>query len=304
MNTNPLFKSLFLVIGISILFVAKLGAQEELPLWPNGITNNPVQYAAEKTRVTEARKSSLIQQSRNYSCVSVPTYTLIKPEHPNGVGIVICPGGGFREVCFDREGTDFALFLAKFGITSMVLKYRTFNLDALTSNLKYEEYIYHVYADAKQAIYMLRKQAKELGLDTARIGIGGFSAGGALAIGTIIEMGDDNLPEYANYLKYNSLPSFACPVYPGIHPDFITKTGNCNYIPPVFLVNGNEDNKTPAKICLDFYAALQKKNVKAELHIYAKGGHGFDSGLERGYGISMWRDSFIAWLKDMDFITQ
>jgi predicted esterase len=149
---------------------------------------------------------------------------------------------------------------------------------------------------------MLHKQANELGLDTTKIGIGGFSAGGALAIGTAIEMGDDKLPEYASSLKDKNLPDFACLIYPGIHPDFIKKADSQTIIPPIFIINGNEDKVTPATSCIDLYLVLKKKNIKTEMHIYAKGGHGFDSGIERGNGIATWRDSFIAWLKDMEFM--
>jgi acetyl esterase/lipase len=302
MKPQNLFQSVIISLFLILSTIWNSFGQVEQPLWPEGIENNPIKYSGENVRIGKIRESSLSQQGRVYSNISNPTYTLIKPEKPNGVGIVICPGGGFREVCFDREGSDFGLFLAKYGITSMILKYRTFNSDVISKELNYADYAYHVYADAKQAIYMLRKQAKELGLDTAKIGIGGFSAGGALALGAAIEMGDEKLPAYANHLKFNMLPSFACLIYPGIHPDFIKKIETKNYIPPIFVINGYEDDRTPAKNCIELFSALQRKNVKTELHIYAKGGHGFDSGIERGNGISIWRDSFIAWLKDMNFM--
>jgi acetyl esterase/lipase len=302
MKPQTLLKSVIISLLLFLSYFNYSFAQVEQPLWPNGIENNPVKYSEEKMRTSDVRVSSISKQNRVFSCVSNPVYTIVKPEKPNGVGIVICPGGGFRDVWFDREGMDFALFLAKQGVTSLVLKYRTFNRDNLSTGVVYEDYIYHVYADAKQAIYMLRKQSKELGLDTAKIGISGFSAGGALAIGTALEIGDDKLPPYANQLKYKTLPSFVCPVYPGIHPDFIKAIETKSYVPPMFIINGNEDNLTPAATCLELFSVLQKKDVKAELHIYAKGEHGFDSGVDRGYSISMWRDSFIAWLKDMGFI--
>ena len=77
-------------------------------------------------------ESSLSKKNRVFSQVSEPTYTLYKAkkEAANGVALVICPGGGFRDVWFDREGADFAMWLAEKGITSLVLKYRTFNSDA------------------------------------------------------------------------------------------------------------------------------------------------------------------------------
>ena len=70
----------------------------------------------------------------------------------------------------------------------------------------------------------------------------------------------------------------------------------------MYFANGAPDNVTPAAKCIQLYSILLEKNVPVELHVYSKGGHGFDSGIGRGYGISMWRDSFIAWLKDLEFI--
>jgi acetyl esterase/lipase len=277
---------------------------KEQPLWPEGILDNPVQYPAEKVRTSNVMASSLSQQNRVFSCVSQPSFVIVKPEKPSGVGIVICPGGGFRDVWFDREGIDLALYLAKYGITSMVLKYRTFNDKDITTSLIFNDYAYLVYADAKQAIYRMRKMATELSLDTMRIGIGGFSAGGSLAIGTLIEMGDDRLPGYASHLRNDALPSFACLIYPGIHPDFLTVLETRTKIPPVFMINGNEDNVTPVPRFIELFTLLQKKNTPVEMHVYAKGSHGFDSGLERGKGISGWRDSFVAWLRDMNLLRE
>ncbi len=271
----------------------------EQPLWPKGIENNPIQYPEEKVRTSEVRKSSLSQKNRVFSCVSNPAYVLHQPEKPNGTAIVICPGGGFRDVWFDREGNDFALFLKSYGITSLVLKYRTFNADQIGSALQYNEYIYHVYADAKQAIYLLRSRAKELGLDAAKIGIGGFSAGGALSLGTALEIGDDKLPAYAEHTKPNTRPDFACLIYPGIDPLFLKAIETKTQIPPMFLINGREDTLTPAVKSVDLFQALHKKGVCVELHIYAKGEHGFDSGVERGQGIATWRESFVHWLQDL-----
>jgi dipeptidyl aminopeptidase/acylaminoacyl peptidase len=70
----------------------------------------------------------------------------------------------------------------------------------------------------------------------------------------------------------------------------------------MFLVNGAQDEVTPADKCIKLYSALLERKVPAELHIYAKGGHGFDSGIGTGYGPASWQDSFINWLKDLKFI--
>ena len=306
---SPLFKKLFLfTVVVSVVWNFSCTAQlpEEQPLWPNGIPNNPVKYKEEKLRTNEARKSSLSQLNRVFSCVSVPTYIIHRPEKvkPNGVAVVICPGGGFRDVWFDREGNDFGLWLAQHGVTSLVLKYRTFNSDSEGFKLTRKEYDPQVYADAKQAIYTLRSRAKELNIDENKIGIAGFSAGGTLSLTVALEVNEKELPAYASFKKTNANPNFAGLFYPGLSMELMNSAKSTDSIPPVFIMNGGQDKTTPADNCIELYKILASKHISTELHIYAKGDHGFDSGIDRGYGLSMWRDSFIAWLKDKGFIKE
>ena len=295
-----------LVLSVVCNFNCMAQLPKEQPLWPNGIPKNPVKYKEEKLRTSAPLKSSLSQLNRVFSCVSVPTYIIHKPENgkSNGVGVVVCPGGGFRDVWFDREGNDLGLWLAQRGVTSLVLKYRTFNTDAEGFTLKRNEYDPQVYADAKQAIYILRSQAKELKIDENKIGIGGFSAGGSLSLMIALEIYEKELPAYANFHKINTKPNFAGLFYPGLNPELINRAGIKDSIPPTFIINGGPDKTTPAANCIELFKALTSKHVSTEMHIYAKGDHGFDSGIERGYGISIWRESFIAWLKDTGFIKE
>lgn len=299
--TFPVFITVALLFVISNLSTAQ--SPKELPLWPNGIKNNPIKYNEEKVRSGDVSESSLSQMNRVFSQVSQPTYLLFQPkkEKTNHVAVVICPGGGFRDVWFDREGVDFAMWLAEKGITSLVLKYRTFNPGAEGFSLKREVYNAEVLADAKQALNILRSQAKELNIDKNKIGIGGFSAGGALALYAALNIFEKDLPDYARF-KENIAPNFVFPIYPGINDEVYKAVKQKENIPPMFLINGTEDTVTPANKCIQLYSDLLAKNVRAELHVYAKGNHGFDSGIGRGNGIASWRDSFINWLKDLELI--
>ena len=160
---NKLFKA-FPVLVILIFLtnsMAKSQVSKELPLWPDGIPNNPIEYKKEKVREENVNKTSLSQKNRVFSQVSQPTYILYQADQEiaTGVAMVICPGGGFRDVWFDREGADFALWLAQKGITSLVLKYRTFNSDVEDFGLTRDVYAKEVYADAKQAIHILLSQS-------------------------------------------------------------------------------------------------------------------------------------------------
>jgi acetyl esterase/lipase len=300
------FYSIFLIITGQWNCDCTAQLPQEQKLWPGGILGNPVKYKEEKLTVNDFRESSLSRSNRVFSCVSEPTFIIHKPEKGtgNGVAMVICPGGGFRDVWFDREGNDFGLWLAKHGVTSLVLKYRTFNADAEGFRLTQDKYMPHVYADARKAISTLRSLANELGLDENKIGIGGFSAGGTLSVITALSLYEKELPSYANFNNVNADPDFVGLFYPGLNPGMIKLVKEKESFPPSFMINGGEDNTTPPENCIELYKVLTSKKFSTELHIYSKGGHGFDSGFERGYAVSTWRDSFIAWLKDQGFIKE
>jgi len=276
------------------------------PLWPNGIPGNPVKYKTEKLTSNAFRQSSLSQSNRVFSCVSEPGYVIHKPANgkANGAAMVICPGGGFRDVWFDREGNDLAIFLAQQGVTCLVLKYRTFNTGEEGFKLEWKDYAPHVYADARQAIYILRSRAKELGIDVNKTGIGGFSAGGSLSMMVALNMYEKELPGYASFGEINTAPDFIGLFYPGLNQGYMDMAKKSGTFPPVFIMNGGEDTTTPAANCIELYNILTSKKISVEIHIYSKGGHGFDSGVERGNGIASWRDSFVSWLKDRGFISE
>jgi len=266
-----LLKKAFPVLLVIALFSNTLlmaQLQPELPLWPDGIPDNPVNYEEEKVRTYDAHESSPSHSNRVFSQVSNPTYMLFRPEKnkANGVAMVICPGGGFRDVWYDAEGVDFALWLAEQGITSLVLKYRTFNKDAVGFTLERDLYNGEVYADAKQAIHILRSQAKELKIDKNKVGIGGFSAGGALSLFASFEIYENILPEYAIFSQ-NTLPDFTCLVYPSIRDTFYDAVEQREVIPPMFIVNGVQDELTPAAKCVRFYGALLENDIPSELHV-------------------------------------
>ncbi len=161
-----------------------------------------------------------------------------------------------------------------------------------------------VRADGWEAIRVLRSRAEDLGLRSDKIGICGFSAGGHLAISCAL------YPETKpTELDVSGLPDFAGQIYPGI-PEGIDKliearaTGGATSegICPMFLVNARVDRLTPVDKCLEFYTRLLQVGVHAELHVFAKGSHGFDLGTGRGESLALWPMSFIAWLRDCGMV--
>jgi len=278
----------------------------ELPLWDKPPSDYAIQSdVKEQVRSYQARPGSPSGLNRVFSSVSSPTYSIHRPKNPNGVGIVICPGGGFKDVWLDREGHDLAIWLKDHNVTSLVLKYRTRPADLKSANA-WRDYQRVVQADGRQAIRILRKQASSLGLQPDKIGISGFSAGGHLALNCSL-----NAEPKPAETQVSSMPDFAGLFYPGI-PDDVNETmarrtdpeNDAPDICPMFIINARIDNLTPVDKCVDFYSMLLKAGVKAELHVFSKGSHGFDLGDGRGKSMAIWPSSFIAWLSDSNIIQQ
>ena len=281
----------------------------EMKLWDGESIKHPIRYdGGETVRSPDPAPGSPSGKNRVFSYIAEPTYFLHRPERPNGVGLVVCPGGGYRDVWLDREGHDLAIQLKNFGITSMVLKYRT-NSGPNDDDRAYswKDYLPAVQTDARQAIRVFRKRAREWGVDANKVGIGGFSAGGNLALLTAL-FSEPKSTE----TRLNGMPDFAGLFYPWFRDEDYGSWIKSRMAPqsaarpvcPMFIMNARDDRATPANKCVEFYAKLLESGVNAELHIYNKGSHGFDLGNGRGHAPALWTESFVAWLRDLEFIDE
>ncbi|SEJ72803.1 Acetyl esterase/lipase [Dyadobacter koreensis] len=289
-----------LTIGLSLTLRLTADAQtfEEKPLWPSGIKDNPVKYTTAEEMVNfEVNPESISKKNRVFRKVSVPTYVLHLPPpgKETGVAVVICPGGGFVDNWFDREGTDLALWLKERGVASLVLKYRLNSRDS-TKNFvtPRDTYFEAAFDDAKQAIITLRKDASKLKIDPNKIGIAGFSAGGTLAVE--LAATDDVTKDPG---KVSWKPNFAGLFYGALLKNYSVHKESC---PPVFIINAHDDKLTTAAKSVEFYSSLLKAGISAEMHIYNKGSHGFAMDFTKGETLKYWPESFLAWLTDIGMI--
>ena len=294
LNVSVLCLSLTLISCAEVTKTAK-----ENILWPNGISSNPITYAnPNRIRNENYHPDAPLQTCRVYSNVQTPTYYIYQPA-PNkntGVSMVVLPGGGYKDIWLDTEGHNIALFFKERGITSLVVKYRTNTRDKDgKQQMSREQYIPHAVQDAQEGIRILRSKADKLNIDPKKIGMGGFSAGGHLTLSVCLTPVEKDPQSY---------PDFAFLIYPWLMEYFENQVASANNLPPMFIVNGQEDDITPPDMCASFYQTLCKNNVPAEMHIYAKGKHGFTLGLGTGHSTTQWKDSFIQWLKDIKMINE
>jgi len=247
-----------------------------------------------------------------------PTLTICLPDKDKAIGtaVVICPGGGYDHLASDHEGTQIADWLNSIGIAAFILEYRH----------QGSGYIFPApMQDAQRAMKIVRGRAGEWNIDPARIGILGFSAGGHLASSIGTHFKNNYYDAKDDFDKASSRPDFMILVYPVItmddsythkgsktnlfgrnaDPNLVEKYSNEKQVtsetPPAFLVHSNEDPAVPVENSVNFYLALRKAKVPAEMHIYLKGGHG--TGIEKRHGIiSTWPERCIDWMTLSGFL--
>ena len=241
-----------------------------------------------------------------------PTLTVYLPElsTATNTGVVVFPGGGYANVCMDKEGSAVAEWFRERGVAMFVVRYRVAPK-------------YHHPAplmDAQRAIRTVRARAAEWGVNPSRIGTMGFSAGGHLTscTGTMFDKGDAKATDPIE--RQSCRPDFMVLVYP-----VISTTAPCTHVgsrmnllgenpdpklveqmstekcvtaetPPTFLMHTDADKGVPSENSVLFYLALRKAGVPAEMHIYEPGGHGVGMALEDPV-LSQWPKQLEAWMK-------
>lgn len=275
---------------------------DEYPLWPEGAPG-----------------------AMGSNIEDIPTITVYRadPATASGSAIVICPGGGYGALAIDHEGHEVAEWLNSIGITGVILKYRL--------GPKYSHPI--PLLDAQRAIRTVRARAEDWGVDTGRVGILGFSAGGHLAstTGTRFDAGTTDSEDPIE--RQSCRPDLMILGYPvvamatefghsgskrnllGEDPpeELVESLSNEKRVtsetPPTFLVHTNEDSGVAAENSLLFVLALRKAGVPVEFHLFEAGRHGLGlggglptRGIEPDSAFSAWPGLCGTWLKRYGFV--
>jgi len=245
---------------------------------------------------------------KGISEVTVPTMTVFKPVGPNtGAAIVVFPGGGFRLLAIDLEGTEICDWITSKGMTCVLLKYRVPKSNHYWDHDEKRHItpaVPFALQDAQRAIKLVRSNAGELGVDPSKIGVLGMSAGGYLvAQASNISQATYTPIDAAD--SVSSLPNFAIALYPGhlcragatLDPSIEVSKNT----PPTFLLAAWDDNVN--KICnTTIYAnALANAGAPAEVHIFAEGKHAF--GLRhKNLPVAAWPSLVENWLKSINVL--
>ena len=275
---------------------------QPIPLYNGAVPNSKPVPAAYKE--TENKENGHIAN------VSQPTLLPFFPEKgkANGTAIVICPGGGYAFLSYEKEGVSIAKKFAEQGVTAFVLKYR------LPSDQIMADRSIGPLQDAQRALQLVRENAAKCKIDPAKVGIIGFSAGGHLAATAATQY---DKPVIATKSVSSVRPDFVLLLYPVISMGEFTHKGSKENLigagasdettkrfsnelqikadmPPVFLVHAQDDGAVPIQNSMLFYEGMTAKNIKGELNIYQGGGHGF--GLNNKTTTDAWFDRCLHWL--------
>jgi acetyl esterase/lipase len=278
-------------VCLVIFLTPPAAAQDVIPLHPGYAPGPTEENYPEKEYFSKSWNTEVVAN------VTKPTLTVFKPspELRNGTAVVVCPGGGFMALSINSEGNDVAKYLAVKGVTAFVLRYRiahtgedaTEEFAALFADWrKFQVILAKVVplsiADGLAAVTYVRQHAPEWGVSPDRVGIIGFSAGGTVAAGAALRYAPDGRPAFAaliyaagSFFKDSPVPADA---------------------PPLFVAAATDDNLGLAPDSVALYEKWTSAHKPAELHMYAKGGHGFGMRTQN-IPTDHWIDRFCDWLE-------
>ena len=298
----------FLLLAV-LLFVLTCNAstslaqqKEEIKLWPNGLPDGSVVLDPERVKKLKAKEA--VHEKGHKLYVDSPSLTVYPApaKISTGCAVVICPGGGYNVLAWKKGGLDLAEWFNSFGVTAFVLKYRVPR--RIPDKIHWEPM-----QDVQRAIRLVRQNDTKYGVDSNRVGVLGFSAGGHLTVMAGVQF-DTKCYEPSDAAdKRSARPDFICPIYAAYLGDnyeddkaelssLVTVTKDT---PPTFMAVTWDDKFRGAQSAL-LFSRLREHDVPAELHAYSAGGHGYGLGKpdER---ISDWPDQLKSWMMQSGFLT-
>jgi len=289
------FRILSLISALACAVICSLAQStpQVIYLWPAG---HPTLQGANEKEVTnppDPKPGQIVRQFKNIHNPSIEVFPAPSGK-ANGTALIVAAGGGHRELNTGTEGYDLNEWLNGLGVTVFILKYRL----AQTPNYKYTVEG-EALQDTQRAIRIVRARAKEWDINPARIGLLGFSAGGALAALADIRFDRGKADATDPIDRQSCRPDFVGLVYAGWSPMDITAPADAA---PAFLTSAGVDDAFHARQTVEFFNSLFNVKVPAELHIYGHGGHANGIKPRGGIPFGTWHIRFQEWLADLGML--
>ncbi|MEL2243693.1 alpha/beta hydrolase [Leclercia adecarboxylata] len=288
-----------------------VGRSATFSIWPT--PEAPGARTSDAVFTPEPRHTGTSDYDRAVTGIRSPQITVYAPDKPNGVGILVAPGGSLRRVVLDKEGSALASFFNARGYTLFVMTYRM-------PGDGHEEGADAPLADVQRAMRVIRASAREWKLDPARIGVLGFSAGGHVAASLGTRHDDAVYAPLDAVDECSARPAFMALVYPVItmqgehyHPGsrhelmgdnpgeeqiqrYSLETRVTRDAPPTFLLHAADDPAVKVENSLAMYSALRRAGVPVEMHLFERGKHGFGIRDAQGLPVAVWPELMMNWI--------
>lgn len=302
-------------LTVWLLSIVTLGApaarsqETTLPLWTGTAPGKSVAAGNEKDTTGPDGRLVAGKPVIRLGNVANPTLTVFSPpaDKNTGAAVLVCPGGGYHILAYDLEGTEVCEWLNSIGVTGVLLKYRV----PRSKNQRIPD---EPLMDAQRAMSMIRAHAEEWGIQTDRIGVLGFSAGGNLAARLSTSYQKRAYQSTDSMDQQSCRPDFAVLIYPAYLYDDSengrNRRGKMNWVnlpvdaktPPMFLTMAFDDPVKPENI-LRMGIALKQNDVPVELHLYPTGGHGY--GLRpNDHAATTWPAACQGWMQASGWLTK
>jgi endo-1,4-beta-xylanase len=276
------------LVTLMLLVLPAADRPAEIPLWPAGAPGSEGKPATEAVTTSASGELSV-------SGIHNPSITPYLPakDKATGLAILVIPGGGHRVLAITHEGYNVAEWLRDHAIAAFVLKHRL----AREANSTYKIEVESL-ADTARAMRLIRSRAAEWGIDPARVGAIGFSAGGELVwmVSARGDAGDAAATDPVD--RQSSKPNFQALIYPG-QSGAIQPTKDS---PPAFLAAAYNDRQDISEGLPEAFLRFKRAGVPAELHMYSTGGHGFGMRSTNKRPVGQWMARFEEWLAESGFL--
>ena len=285
-----------LVSSLVLSSASLAAALDPIPLWQDAVPGETGTFPPEQDMSKPTDKALGGRPLIRLGNVSSPTITVFSPpkDKNTGTAVVVCPGGGYSILALDLEGTEVCEWLNSIGVTGVLLKYR---VPKRTDRLRHEAPL----QDAQRALGLVRQHAPEWGIDPARVGILGFSAGGHLAAVASTNYAARTYSAVDDADQLNCRPDFSVLIYPAYltvkekSDELAPEIRVTAQTPPTFLVMA-QDDPIRVETAIYYALALKKEKVPFELHTYPTGGHGY--GLRPSeHNVTTWPARAADWLR-------
>lgn len=290
-------KILFVLLAAQLVLASHASSPLEIRLWPGTPPGSKGSIGPEHDTTKTDDRMVAGKSVIRLTDVANPTLTIFRPpgRRNTGTAVLVCPGGAYRILAMDLEGTEVCRWLNSIGVTAGLLKYRVPKQEGDNSHALPMQ-------DAQRALSLMRHRASDWGVDPHRIGVIGFSAGGHLSASLCNNFIERKYPVVDSADSETCRPDFALLIYPAYllaskeSHELAPEMAITSNTPPTFITM-TMDDPLRAEGAIQYARALDKAKVSAELHIFPEGGHGYGLRPDPKFPVTSWPKLATDWLR-------